>query len=160
MRLLIVLHILTVFSFTQTRVSFELDGRFNNEIVSPGLTVGYDYMRWGDYNVRAGIGSEFMLKHISFNSVPHHMQFHSLYFIFKYGFEEEWGAYSKIGMGLAFDDADFFQSDNGLHFGFGVFRNFDELYNVEFGYSSNYLDEYNYSRFVFSFSRSIVDKDE
>ena len=146
-------------SITQVRVSFEANGRFNNDLTSPGITVGYEHYLWDEQdNVSAGIGAEFMLRHNGFRETPDGMGFNTLYVNFNYAFTKEWNGYSRIGFCDANDFEDFFDDDRGLNIGLGVFKNFD-TYNIGVGYHVTFIDEYSYDRVVLSFIGVIKDDD-
>ena len=147
---IILLFLFTTLLFPQIRVSFEIDGRFQNEITDPGILVSYDYIPWQQKNVSAGIGAEIMSKHNGLNSSPEGMAFNSLYFIVNYAIEETWNAYSKVGVSFAYDDENFFTDTQGLAFGFGIDKNFDDKYHIQAGYHLASIGPYNFSSFILS----------
>ena len=147
-------------SLTQVRVSFEANGRFNNDLTSPGVVVGYEHYLWDEQdNISAGIGAEFMVRHNGYRETPDGMGFNSLYIHFNYGFTEEWNGYSKIGFCDANDYEDFFDDDRGLNIGLGVSKGLD-TYNIGFGYHVTFIDQYSYDRIVLSFIRILEDDDK
>ena len=51
--------ILFAFSFSQVRMSYELDGKFENNSSDGAFLLGYDHMMFKQKNVNSGIGLEF-----------------------------------------------------------------------------------------------------
>ena len=160
MKKIILYSIFITLSFTQVRVSFEFNGRFENDFTRPGIALGYDHIIFkGQDNITGGVGIEMMLPHHGYREAPDGMEFNSFYAKFNYAFTEKWNAYSKIGFSQVNDSDDFFKDDCGFDIGFGVFKNFGD-YNIEFGYHVSYVDEYSYERFALSFVRSLKDEDK
>ena len=68
--------ILFSFSFSQVRMSYELDGKFENNSSDGAFLLGYDHMMFKQKNINSGVGLE-----ISVTESPDNMRFNSLYSI-------------------------------------------------------------------------------
>jgi len=137
--------VLFAISFTQVRMSYELDGKFEDNSSDGAFLLGYDHIIWKQKNINSGIGVEF-----SVTESPQNMRFNSVYSIVNYNVEETWNLYSKVGLSYCEDNLDFLSKSTGLFLGVGANYYFKEKFHIELGYHMSYIDGYEHSRFVYS----------
>ena len=137
--------ILFSFSFSQVRMSYELDGKFENNSSDGAFLLGYDHMMFKQKNINSGVGVE-----LSVTESPENMRFNSLYSIVNYNVEETWNLYSKLGLSYCEDNTGILSENTGLFLGVGINYYFKEKFHIELGYHTSYIDGYEHSRFVYS----------
>jgi len=118
--------ILFAFSFSQVHMSYELNGKFENNSSDGAFLVGYNHMMFKQKNVNSGIGVEF-----SVTESPENMRFNSLYSIVNYNVEETWNLYSKLGLSYCEDNTGILSKNTGLFLGVGVNYYFKEKFHIE-----------------------------
>ena len=120
----------------------------------------YDKIKWKQDNITAGLGIESMLEHSGLGSSPKGMRFNSIYFIMNYSIEEDWSAYTKLGVSYSSDNENLFVDNSGIYYGFGIDKNHDDQFHTRWGYHISYSGEYSYSRFILTFIKHFELDDE
>jgi len=158
LKIIFILIILCSLSFTQFRIDYEIQGKFNKKKTDGAVLVGYDFIKWKQKSVNSGIGFN-----ISLNESPDDMRFNSLYCIVNYNVEEQWNMYSKVGIthlmqsSLLTDPIGYMTGDDdggdeyGVFIGIGANYNFNDKFHIELGYHLSLIDNHDLERFVISY---------